>query len=63
MKVLLEIHDLKRYITIILNNKSNEFIEDIAKEVILQLDWLNLIEDKLDDKDNDNTKNEDDEFN
>ena len=35
MKILLEIYDLKKYIIITLNNKSNEFIEDIIEEVIL----------------------------
>ena len=35
MKVLLKIHDSKKYIIIILNNKSNEFIKNIIKEIIL----------------------------
>ena len=63
MKALFEIYDSEKYIIITLNDKSNEFIKDIVKEITLQFNRLNLIEDELDDENNDNTENKDNKFN
>ena len=62
MKALLEVHDPERCTTITLGDEPIEFIEDIAEEIVLQLDRLDLAEDELDDEEDADNEDANDEF-